>query len=459
MLGEFSIFPKVTENFLHTTDTEKQEKKQKSLEKLKSIKHEFLIHVLARTLIDFAIERSGLVGVCCCSSSREYLREVVSSTKQSHPELLLVYGNSYSTMLHLCECKKLLDASSMCVQFIRDYMNCILDNIRHFSAGNFPTDDFPYSCLIASNGAWVMRLVSSSPSASYFEYHESPYCPLETCLLAAKSNIHFFNNTRNIIEPRCHPGCSIEVLQNHFRNEHFKLNFKPLCTLHSVVLSYEKDKKVLKVPRTHTGIQLLNHCSQDKEKLQKERAAAVAAAKAKEEAAVAAAKAAKAAFDTLNELDQTIKDQIKEHLIAAKKKLSVAEDNLLVVERETATTSTATNLCHLANVLMEDADVFKNNTYTYWVLPLYDPLPALNLSGSDENWKSLAINRLISLVRQCSRAWVRGVAHNDLRVQNIVQDKYGNALAIDWDFGRFNIETKDAGVQEASGMVYGKANN
>eukprot|EP00919_Chromeraceae_sp_WS-2016_P064052 GHVR01151607.1.p2 GENE.GHVR01151607.1~~GHVR01151607.1.p2 ORF type:complete len:104 (-),score=43.68 GHVR01151607.1:19-330(-) len=53
---------------------------------------------------------------------------------------------------------------------------------------------FPFSCLIGRNGAWVIRLVSSSPSASYFEYHESPYCPLETCLRAAKSNIDFFKN-------------------------------------------------------------------------------------------------------------------------------------------------------------------------------------------------------------------------------------------------------------------------
>eukprot|EP00919_Chromeraceae_sp_WS-2016_P017580 GHVR01041815.1.p2 GENE.GHVR01041815.1~~GHVR01041815.1.p2 ORF type:complete len:324 (-),score=47.13 GHVR01041815.1:24-995(-) len=242
-----------------------------------------------------------------------------------------------------------------------------------------------------------------------------------------------FAKTRPNKKARRHPGCSSEALENYFGNSIYAPGFEPLCTLHSVVLRYRD--MVLKAPRTSAGKQLLRYCCQDK-------AAAAAAAEAVVDVARLRVVMLQNLIDTYehdtNEHDTNEHDTNEMSLIVMKQ-LRLAQENLCLLTTSTTTSTGTTSFVHLANVLMEDADVFLHNENPYWVLPVYDPLPPLDLQ--ETNWETLAITRLIALVRQCSSAWKRGVVHNDLRVQNVVQNKHGNAHLIDWDFGlNFNLK-------------------
>eukprot|EP00919_Chromeraceae_sp_WS-2016_P068871 GHVR01162970.1.p1 GENE.GHVR01162970.1~~GHVR01162970.1.p1 ORF type:complete len:153 (-),score=17.72 GHVR01162970.1:179-637(-) len=84
---------------------------------------------------------------------------------------------------------------------------------------------------------------------------------------------------------------------------------------------------------------------------------------------------------------------------------------------------------------MKGADVEETvKNCPYWVLPLYAILKPLDFTKAETLWQAEAVKRLRALALQCSKAWDNGVAHNDLRFPNVVQDQRGEAHAIDWDF-------------------------
>eukprot|EP00919_Chromeraceae_sp_WS-2016_P017578 GHVR01041812.1.p1 GENE.GHVR01041812.1~~GHVR01041812.1.p1 ORF type:complete len:115 (-),score=15.82 GHVR01041812.1:85-429(-) len=76
-----------------------------SIRKLESITNEPQVHILARTLIDLVIKSYGFSE--SCRSSTAYIRQVVSSTKGSQPDLMLVIGDKYSSCVchvRVCMC-------------------------------------------------------------------------------------------------------------------------------------------------------------------------------------------------------------------------------------------------------------------------------------------------------------------------------------------------------------------